>query len=126
METLLNVVWLLVACGTFAAYAASGRRVRGGALALVCVVALLFPIISATDDMATDATIIEEWSALRRPTLILATLLLAPVAVFVVPIFSVVEPYRVCAAVIDIPALTLRSSCFATVWSFRPPPFALA
>src|SRR5215472_756062 len=104
MEAALNVIWLLVACGTFAAYAASPRKVRGGALALVCVVALLFPIISATDDMTTDATILEEWSALRRPTLASLLHIALALAVLVTAIAVVAPAVSPVAFTVDRPA----------------------
>ena len=127
LETLLNVVWLLVACGIFAVYAKSQRKVRGGALALLCLVALLFPIISVTDDMATDATIIEEWSALRRPILAITALVLALVVLLFASLALVIEPRLAPTGErLEIAALTLLSASFATIWSFRPPPFALA
>ena len=127
METVLNIVWLLVACGIFAVYARSQRKVRGGVLALLCIAVLLFPIISATDDMVTDTTIIEEWSALRRPTLGIVALVLAAVVLAVAWLTLMVEPRLApTGESVEIPALTLRASSFATVWSFRPPPFALA
>lgn len=57
METLLNLVWLgvsatlLLICGTHVARARQIRSRTMAAIALVCLICLLFPVISMTDDL---------------------------------------------------------------------------
>jgi hypothetical protein len=53
MELTLNLIWLAIAV---AAFMLAPRRSRHTTIALACVLALLFPIISATDDFNTDIT----------------------------------------------------------------------
>jgi len=71
MEALLNLVWLLIAVVATARFAIAAdtscpvrRRLAG--TALFCVITLLFPIISVTDDLHEDAALVEETSAARR------------------------------------------------------------
>ena len=71
MEALLNLVWLLIAVVATARFAIAAdvscpvrRRLAG--TALFCVIALLFPIISVTDDLHEDAALVEETTAARR------------------------------------------------------------
>ncbi|GAC1428143.1 MAG: hypothetical protein NVSMB68_00100 [Thermoanaerobaculia bacterium] len=81
VELFLNLVWLSIAVSalsSFAMWAAAqpsdgrSRRKRVHvAIALACGLALLFPIISVTDDLHSDAVALEEWSSARRTTLIL-------------------------------------------------------
>lgn len=123
MEAVLNVIWLLIACGTFAAYAASPRKVRGGALALFCVMALLFPIISATDDMTTDATILEEWSALRRPTILSLLQIALTLAILVIAIVIVAPIVSPTAVAVARPAPLLDG--FGRILPLRGPPSLL-
>jgi hypothetical protein len=51
MELTLNLIWLAIAV---AAFMLAPRRSRHSTIALACGLALLFPIISATDDFNTD------------------------------------------------------------------------
>ena len=71
MEILLNVVWVLVAIVAFRVWSPgtdTGRPVKGnynqlfGILALVCALALLFPVISLTDDLHTEQAALEDSS----------------------------------------------------------------
>lgn len=76
METLLNLLWLLIAVVATARFAfavergrdgiSGPRRRRLGGTALFCVIVLLFPIISVTDDLHEDAALVEETTAARR------------------------------------------------------------
>jgi hypothetical protein len=71
METLLNLLWLLIAVVATARFAITAdtscpRRRRLAGTALFCVITLLFPIISVTDDLHEDAALVEEASAARR------------------------------------------------------------
>ena len=70
MELLLNLIWLAVAAGALLAFARSRRRSArmahvpyGTALvALTCVVVLLFPVISASDDLHPAQALVEDAS----------------------------------------------------------------
>ena len=53
MELLLNLTWLAIA---FAIFALVPKRSGQVCLVLVCLAALLFPIISASDDLNADRT----------------------------------------------------------------------
>jgi hypothetical protein len=68
MELLLNLFWLLIAAS--ALYAWSRRRDAGAArshlIALICLLALLFPVISATDDLHAMRPEIEDAASNRR------------------------------------------------------------
>jgi hypothetical protein len=70
MELLLNLIWLAIGAGALVAFA---RRRRGSAwlaqvpygkalLALACVVVLLFPVISASDDLHPAQAVVEDAS----------------------------------------------------------------
>jgi len=70
MELLLNLIWLLLAVGALVAFLraerssarlaeVSGRR---SLIALACVVVLLFPIISASDDLHPTQAMVEDVS----------------------------------------------------------------
>ncbi len=54
LETSLNLIWVLLAFGSFAEWVADRRhRARpSGLVSLVFVLSLLFPVISANDDLA--------------------------------------------------------------------------
>jgi hypothetical protein len=70
MELLLNLIWLAVAAGVPAAFVLNRRRSAwlaqvpfGQALvALACVVVLLFPIVSASDDLHPTQAVVEDAS----------------------------------------------------------------
>src|SRR5437762_3124292 len=68
-EFLLNGIWLAVAAATMLIVP---RRSPRAAVALGCVLALLFPIISASDDFSADRETLE-----RATIAIVSTLLLA-------------------------------------------------
>ena len=65
MELLLNLIWLLLIVPAFLLWRSS-RQARGvdrsgfSLLALGCVLALLFPVVSASDDMQAMRPEIEE------------------------------------------------------------------
>ena len=71
MELLLNIVWLAIALAAFARLAAwsrtepDRRRVAAACIATACVVALLFPIISITDDLSASVASINETAAVQ-------------------------------------------------------------
>jgi hypothetical protein len=81
METFLNLVWLAV---TVAAiwlwrfrWTASRRNPRHStrmeAVAMVCVLALLFPVISLTDDLHPETVAVDAASGKRNACLIAAS-----------------------------------------------------
>lgn len=138
MEVVLNLSWLFIAAITAAAFSvwaarlpdgAAARRLRRSAgLALVCVVALLFPIISVTDDLAPDTAALEEWTSARRVALqVIALAQHAPVMMPIIelPLLPMRGPIALaCLGLVSIPTLAVLSPATTTVWSFRGPPFA--
>lgn len=76
MELLLNILWLAVvlfAAIRIAVWAISQpdtreglRRVRIVSLATLCIVALMFPIISMTDDLDSNTALVEEAITAKR------------------------------------------------------------
>lgn len=64
MEALLNAIWLLLSVAAFGTWLVRWKRtpVLTGTLALVCMSVLLFPVISATDDLHPTPGITEEAS----------------------------------------------------------------
>src|ERR1043165_6520479 len=68
-ELILNGIWLAVAVAAMVAVPRSSKR---GTIALVCVLALLFPIISASDDFSADRETLE-----RAAVAIVCSILLA-------------------------------------------------
>jgi hypothetical protein len=65
----LNLIWLVLAVVTMLVVP---RRSRHATIALTCVLALLFPIISASDDFSADRETLE-----RAAVAIVAAVLLA-------------------------------------------------
>ncbi len=53
MELTLNLIWMAIAA---VAFVAAPRRSMRVSIALLCGLALLFPIISASDDLNADRT----------------------------------------------------------------------
>jgi uncharacterized membrane protein YhaH (DUF805 family) len=68
IELILNVFWLTV---VLAAFAVVPRRSRRATLGLACVLVLLFPIISVSDDLALDSNSLEEALAIVGALLII-------------------------------------------------------
>jgi hypothetical protein len=91
METLLNLIWLAI---TVAAvwvwrFRWSGSRIEAKhnkkiqSVAMVCVLAILFPVISLTDDLHPEIVVVDAASGKRNACLIAASapqLLPAPAA----------------------------------------------
>jgi hypothetical protein len=69
MEIFLNLLWVTIAT---AGMLSTRRRSRRVALALGCLLALLFPIISVSDDLLADRNATEEALALVVEAVILA------------------------------------------------------
>jgi hypothetical protein len=82
MEAILNLIWLAITLGAIwlwrFRWAASRRNprhnVRLEAVAMVCIVALLFPVISLTDDLHPEVVPVDSISSKRN------LCLLAPVS----------------------------------------------
>jgi hypothetical protein len=71
MEVTLNLIWLSIAFAAAAGFVRwrrgrSARQARYGAIAIICALAVLFPIISATDDLINDPAYVAELAAVRR------------------------------------------------------------
>ncbi|MGH9431430.1 MAG: hypothetical protein ACRD3T_07790 [Terriglobia bacterium] len=75
MELLLNLLWVVIALGSFAWWrrvVGIGRRSRGRVepllplVALVCALAILFPAISVTDNLHPELFVAEDGAASRR------------------------------------------------------------
>jgi hypothetical protein len=68
MELLLNLVWITLAAGTFSLCIKRQRRLQpdgSGArclLALACILLLLFPVVSASDDLHPTQALLEDAS----------------------------------------------------------------
>jgi len=75
MELALNLLWAAIGALAFALFAmrvasTSDPRIRrrlcrAGSLAVICIVVMLFPIISATDDLQAGTAMVEE-NVVRR------------------------------------------------------------
>ncbi len=74
-EMFLNVIWLGLAV---AAMIAVPKRSVRATVALGCVLALLFPIISASDDFSADRETLERAAVAIVSTLLLAFAALVP------------------------------------------------
>jgi len=74
IELLFNAVWLTVVA---AAFVAVPRRSSRATLGIACILVLLFPIISVSDDLALDGNSLEEALAIIVCTLLLAVALIA-------------------------------------------------
>ncbi len=131
MELFLNAVWLAIVIAAAVAFIRwSGRqtaaRRRIGALATICVLALLFPIISATDDMNAAVAAFEETSAVRRAVLgAMHTIYALPAAVVALATGVVACAARLllAAAQIVVGASAAQALAgFARIAPFRGPP----
>jgi 4-amino-4-deoxy-L-arabinose transferase-like glycosyltransferase len=67
MELLLNLIWIALAIGSFVVFMRRQRQLShdgslywGPLLALACVLLLLFPVISASDDLHPTQALMEE------------------------------------------------------------------
>jgi hypothetical protein len=74
IELLLNAVWLAVVA---AAFTAVPRRSSRATLGIACILVLLFPIISVSDDLALDGNSLEEALAIIVCMLLLAVAFIA-------------------------------------------------
>lgn len=80
METALNLVWLVVTLAVLGlwrfrwtgARRKPGHDVRLEAVAMICILALLFPVISLTDDLHPEVVPVEASSSKRSLCLLAA------------------------------------------------------
>ncbi len=82
MELLLNLIWLLIAVASFARWRRRLMAVRANRrshlravaplLAFVCALAIVFPVISVTDDLHAQLAVTDDSSARRRSSLSLS------------------------------------------------------
>jgi len=80
METILNLVWLAVTLAALwlwrfrwkGALRKPGHDVRLEAVAMICILALLFPVISLTDDLHPQVIPVEASSSKRARVLLAA------------------------------------------------------
>jgi hypothetical protein len=68
IELVLNAVWLAVVAGAFTVIPRRSSRVT---LGIACILVLLFPIISVSDDLALDSNSLEEALAIIVTMLVL-------------------------------------------------------
>jgi hypothetical protein len=72
MELVLNLVWLALASslilhwGVHALSFSEKHRVAAAAIALTCVICLLFPVISITDDLNSSAALCEARTLIKK------------------------------------------------------------
>jgi hypothetical protein len=74
IELLFNAVWLAIVA---AAFLVVPRRSSRATLGIACVLVLLFPIISVSDDLALDGNSLEEALAIVVCILLFAIALIA-------------------------------------------------
>jgi hypothetical protein len=68
IELVFNAVWLAVVAGAFTVIPRRSSRVTIG---IACILVLLFPIISVSDDLAFDSNSLEEALAIIVTLLVL-------------------------------------------------------
>jgi len=130
LEFALNLVWLVLAATSLSlwgVYALRGEEKVGcndlrwvSAIALVCILAVVFPVISMTDDLNSNPALCEtnklkKWIAAESSE---ALLLASVVAEFVVPQPAAHYPARMKARV----HFPLQELVWFTL-DRRPPPF---
>lgn len=127
-ELALNLVWLAVAVGAAVRLAVwclrqpPQTRLLPVIVATACIVAMLFPIISETDDLATGF-VLTETNALRR-MVALVNVAVTVAALVDAPAFfrSFVLQFALLTVVPVFAGVVRRG--FSTVFSFRGPPAA--
>jgi hypothetical protein len=78
METILNLIWLAITLAAIwlwrfrwiASRSNSRRDARLEAIAMVCILALLFPVISLTDDLHPEVVPVDSISSKRNHCLL--------------------------------------------------------
>ena len=88
IELTMNLIWAAVAFAAFAFVLPRTRQRWAASIALSCILVLLFPIISVSDDLSAQWEAIDEATAVRRghhvSHLSPVPAVLAPAAIFVV------------------------------------------
>jgi hypothetical protein len=74
IELILNAVWLAVVAGAFMVIP---RRSSRATIGVACILVLLFPIISVSDDLALDGNSLEEALAIIVTLLVLVAAFIA-------------------------------------------------
>ena len=126
LELFLNLAWLGIAIGALSAFAVWARSAESAShlsvgLSVICVLALLFPIISVSDDMRTDIAALEEWASARRAALIIVSI--AHVAVPVVAAMQQTsKDVLVCIGLVILTISPLATRPFGSARSLRAPP----
>lgn len=126
METILNLVWtsvslgLLSVCSIHLLRGGADRRRVAAAVAVVCLVCLLFPVISATDDINSASPALVETNKLKR----FAACTPAVLTLLPWPALDLAPENR--WAFIELsPDMPLLSQAFAFKLHRRPPPLLL-
>jgi hypothetical protein len=126
MELLLNLAWLAVAIAAFARLGAwamdepDRRRIRMATVATACVVVLLFPIISITDDLEASTAVVEESATVRRA--VASAVLHALPALFVALALGLFAAALTVLGFLTEESLTFHASLAVPVLSVRGPP----
>ncbi len=124
METVLNLVWIIVSlglvliCGTHVLRGREDRRRALAAVALLCLVCLLFPVISATDDINAASPALVETNKFKR----LAASAPAILTLLSWPAAPINVERRWVSAELTAALLPPLSDAFAFKLSRRPPP----
>lgn len=126
LELFLNLAWLGIAIGALSAFAMWARSADSGnplavGLSVICVLALLFPIISVSDDMCADIAALEEWTSARRAALIILSIAHVAVAV-VAAMQQTSKDVLVCIGLVLLTIAPLATRHFAAARSLRAPP----
>src|SRR5208337_3600680 len=134
MELLLNLIWLTLAVGAFIAFArgqrSSARMTQvaycRSLVALACVAVLLFPIVSASDDLHPTQAVMEDAS--KRVQLAVAPLHLLRTSTLPPMVPAMLMLVLMCALVILLPWRQLAAAKVAldgvlVASAGRAPPF---
>ena len=132
MELFLNLVWCAIVAGAavrFVTWSAAqpARHRYIVALATICVLALLFPIISVTDDLRNDPAVFEETNAVRKMGVLASAHMDAGPMTMVVALAGVIASAGYASQapgireVADEPLVRVLDGVF-TAASVRPPP----
>lgn len=124
MELALNIAWLVTAagllllCGARALSFTERRRRITALIALACLIWLLFPVISITDDLNSSQSVFAATTVKKPPQP-------ADVAGALLPLILVISVPSQLAwrkANLDADLSSITQECFAFDLSRRPPP----